>query len=240
MSLSPVIPTICFPRFSHRSCSSPRAPWLYLCFLAVDRTTIIGFCPQICLHSHRTGGLLAAFLRLVRADRKCLFDISLSSLSHFHLSEPHLSQLRSSTSPTHRRSASDSRRHPPQTHAADPPSASDPRRRSAIRLRPTSRAMRSKPREMIGASLVGRYRIGLAVTDPLCCLAPISIVKDRATPLAAKSGGPYQLRLDSDRATPLSTVKDRATPLSTDTESDRVSGMGLVHRYRRSCPSVLC
>ncbi|KAF3942566.1 hypothetical protein CMV_030789 [Castanea mollissima] len=80
---------------------------------------------------------------------------------------------------------------------------------------------------------------GLAVLNPLCCLAPISIVKDRATPLAAKSGGPYQLRLDSDRATPLSTVKDRATPLSTDTESDRVSGMGLVHRYRRSCPSNL-
>ncbi|KAL0004401.1 hypothetical protein SO802_011962 [Lithocarpus litseifolius] len=57
--------------------------------------------------------------------------------------------------------------------------------------------------------------------NPLCCIAPVSIEKDRATPLAAKSGGQYQLGLDSS----LKTVKPSfsAQVSSAGTESDRVS-----------------
>ncbi|KAK9996044.1 hypothetical protein SO802_020730 [Lithocarpus litseifolius] len=37
--------------------------------------------------------------------------------------------------------------------------------------------------------------------NPLCCIAPVSIEKDQATPLAAKLGGQYQLGLDLSRKT---------------------------------------
>ena len=57
--------------------------------------------------------------------------------------------------------------------------------------------------------------------NPLCCIAPVSIEKDRAAPLAAKSGGQYQLGLDSSAKT----VKPcpSAQVSSAGTESDRVS-----------------
>ncbi|XP_050276411.1 oxysterol-binding protein-related protein 1D [Quercus robur] len=57
--------------------------------------------------------------------------------------------------------------------------------------------------------------------NPLCCIAPVSIEKDRAAPLAAKSGGQYQLGLDSS----LKTAKPcpSAQVSSAGTESDRVS-----------------
>ncbi|KAM3753977.1 hypothetical protein ACB098_03G133400 [Castanea mollissima] len=57
--------------------------------------------------------------------------------------------------------------------------------------------------------------------NPLCCIAPVSIEKDRATPPPAKSGGQYPLVPDSS----VKTVKPSlsAQVSSACTESDRVS-----------------
>ena len=57
--------------------------------------------------------------------------------------------------------------------------------------------------------------------NPLCCIAPVSIEKDRATPLAAKSGGQYQLGLDSSAKTLKPCPSAQVS--SAGTESDRVS-----------------
>ena len=65
-----------------------------------------------------------------------------------------------------------------------------------------------------------------AATDPSVslCTHSVSIEKDQATPLAAKSGGQYQLGLDSSMKTvkpcPLAQVS------SVGTKTDRVSSMG--------------
>ena len=65
-----------------------------------------------------------------------------------------------------------------------------------------------------------------AATDPSVslCTHSVSIEKDQAKPLAAKSGGQYQLGLDSSMKTvkpcPLAQVS------SVGTKTDRVSGMG--------------
>ena len=71
-----------------------------------------------------------------------------------------------------------------------------------------------------------------AATNPSVslCTHSVSIEKDQATPLASKSGGQYQLGLNSSMKTmklcPLAQV------LSVGTKTDRVSGMG------RGCPPV--
>ena len=64
--------------------------------------------------------------------------------------------------------------------------------------------------------------------NPLCCIAPVSIDRDQADPVAAKnSSGHYQLSLNA--AVPVRHVSYSAQVSSAGTESDRASSYAAAH-----------